>query len=183
MSIDAIKNAIPEYAKDLKLNLSSLSRDTTLTEQQLWGSLVASAHGARNAALVEAIEADAASHLTPEALQAARAAAAVMAMNNVYYRFVHLASNEEYGTLKAGLRMNVIANPGVERVDFELWSLAVSAVNGCGMCIDSHEQVLRNGGVNAEAVQTAVRVAAVVNAIAAVFDSERIATSDLAAAA
>lgn len=183
MSIDAIKTALPDYAKDLKLNLSSLAREKGLTEQQLWGSFVASAHGARNPALVEAIEAEAAAHLSPEVLEAARAAAAIMGMNNVYYRFVHLASNEEYATMKAGLRMNVIASPGVERADFELWSLAVSAINGCGMCIDSHEQVLRQGGIKAEAVQTAVRVAAVVNAVAAVFDAERIAPSDLAQAA
>lgn len=183
MSIEQIKNALPEYAKDLKLNLSSLSREKGLTEQQLWGTFVAAAHGARNPAIVEAIEAEAAAHLSDEALQAARAAAAIMGMNNVYYRFVHLASNDEYGTLKAGLRMNVIANPGVEKADFELWSLAVSAINGCGMCIDSHEQVLRKDGVKVESIQTAVRVASVVNAVAAVFDAERIQASDLAAAA
>jgi alkyl hydroperoxide reductase subunit D len=61
----------------------------------------------------------------------------------------------------------------VEKVDFELWSLAVSAVNGCGMCIDSHEKILRDAGVTAEAIQAAVRIASVVHAVAAVLDGER----------
>jgi alkyl hydroperoxide reductase subunit D len=91
-----------------------------------------------------------------------------MAMNNVYYRFVHLASNPIYGTLPAKLRMNVIGNPGIDKADFELFSLAVSAMNGCGMCIDSHERVLGQHGVKPEMVQTAVRVGAVMKAVATV---------------
>ncbi len=78
-----------------------------------------------------------------------------MGMNNVYYRFVHLASNKQYGTLPAKLRMNIIANPGVDKTDFELWSLAVSAINGCGMCIDAHEAVLLKAGMPVEQIQTA----------------------------
>src|SRR3546814_9534653 len=91
-----------------------------------------------------------------------------MAMNNVYYRFVHIAANKEYGKLPARLRMNVIGKPGVEKVDFELWSLAVSAINGCGMCIDAHEHELRKGGLPTEAIQAAVRIASVVHAVATV---------------
>ena len=91
-----------------------------------------------------------------------------MAMNNVYYRFVHLASNPEYATLPARLRMNAIGSPGIAKEDFELFSLAVSAMNGCGMCIDSHERVLQQHGVKPETIQTAARVAAVVKAVATV---------------
>jgi alkyl hydroperoxide reductase subunit D len=105
-------------------------------------------------------------------MAAAEAAAAIMAMNNVYYRFVHLASNKDYGRLPAQLRMNVLAEPGVDKADFELWSLAVSAVNGCGLCIDAHERELRKAGLPAEAIQAAVRIAAVVHAVATVLDAE-----------
>jgi lipoyl-dependent peroxiredoxin subunit D len=84
--------------------------------------------------------------------------------------------------MPARLRMNVMANPGVEKVDFELWSLAVSAINGCGMCIESHEHELRKAGVSAEQIQAAVRVAAVVHAIAAVLDGEGVAARLVAAA-
>ncbi len=172
MSIEALRARLPDYAKDLKLNLSSLLREETLTEQQLWGTLLASAMASRNAETLEAIEADASQHLSPDAAAASRAAAAIMSMNNVYYRFVHLATAGEYKTMPARLRMNVIANPGVEKADFELWSLAVSAINGCGLCIEAHEQELRKAGIGKEAIQTAVRLASVVHAVGVVLESE-----------
>lgn len=172
MTIDAIRDALPDYAKDLKLNLSSLLNDSVLTEQQRWGTLLATALAARNTQLIAAISADAAQHLSPAAMTAAKAAASIMAMNNIYYRFTHLASDPDYATMPARLRMNVIANPGVEKVDFELWSLAVSAINGCGKCIDAHDQVLRKAGVSREAIQQAVRIASVIHAVAATLDGE-----------
>jgi alkyl hydroperoxide reductase subunit D len=95
-----------------------------------------------------------------------------MAMNNIYYRFVHLSSAADYKTMPAKLRMNVIGKPGVEKADFELWSIAVSAINGCGMCIDSHEKILREAGVSAEQIQAAVRIAAVVHAVAVTLESD-----------
>ena len=183
MSMDTIRQSLPEYAKDLKLNLSTLLGEEVLTEQQKYGTLLASALASRNPDLIRAAHAEAASHLSPEALQAARAAAAIMGMNNVYYRFVHLASASDYGTMPAKLRMNVIGKPGVEKVDFELWSIAVSAINGCGMCIDAHEAVLRKGGVSAEAIQAAVRLASVVHAVAGVIDGEAAISGETAIAA
>jgi alkyl hydroperoxide reductase subunit D len=91
-----------------------------------------------------------------------------MAMNNVYYRFVHLASNPVYQTLPAKLRMNALGNPGIDKADFELFCLAVSAMNGCGLCIDSHERVLSQHGVKPETIQAAARIGAVVKAVATV---------------
>jgi len=92
-------------------------------------------------------------------------------MNNVYYRFVHLAGNPEYARLPAKLRMNVIGNPGVAKVDFELYSLAVSAINGCGACVAAHDKAVRGAGVTAEGVQSAVRIAAVMHGIAVALES------------
>jgi alkyl hydroperoxide reductase subunit D len=172
MTIEAIKSALPDYAKDLRLNLSSLLSDAVLTEQQRWGTLLATSLAARNPALIAAIAGEAAQHLSPAAIDAAKAAASIMAMNNIYYRFTHLASDPDYATMPARLRMNVIANPGVDKLDFELWSLAVSAINGCGRCIDAHDQVLRKAGVTREAIQQAVRIASVVHAVAATLDGE-----------
>ena len=172
MSIDTLKDRIPDYAKDLKLNLSTLAAEPTLTEQQRAGTFVVAALASRNAEVTEAIVGAFGPQLSAEAMNAAKAAAAIMGMNNVYYRFVHLASATDYKTMPAKLRMNAIGKPGVEKADFELWSLAVSAVNGCGMCIDSHEKVLREAGVTTESIQTAVRIASVVHAIAAVLDGE-----------
>ena len=173
MTIDVLKGRMPGYAKDVKLNLSSLANDEGLTDQQKWGTFLASALATRQTDVIALVEEEAADHLSAEALTAAKAAAAIMAQNNVYYRFVHLASAKEYATLPAKLRMNVMGNPGVDKGDFELWSLAVSAINGCGMCIDAHEVELKKAGFSAEQVQTAVRIGATVAAAAAVLDGEQ----------
>ena len=168
MSLKQFSETLPDYAKDLRLNIGSLLNDQTLGDQRKYGLLLACAHGAGYRPIVAAAEAEVEGKISGEVANAARAAAAVMAMNNVYYRFVHLCSNPEYGTLPARLRMNAIASHGIGKDDFELFSLAVSAMNGCGMCIDSHERVLQQHGVKPEAVQAAVRIAAVMKAVATV---------------
>ena len=138
----------------------------------------------RNQPVMQALMTEFGPQLSPEAYTAAKAAAAIMAMNNIYYRFTHLTSNAEYAKLPARLRMNIIANPGAPKADFELWCLAVSAINGCGMCIDSHEKVVREHGMTTEQIQAAVRIASVVHAAATVMDAEYTsATGDMTAAA
>lgn len=174
MSLDAIIDTLPDYAKDLKLNYSSLIRNNTeLTPQQLWGTVAATAIATRCQALTAAALAHAATVLTPNALEAAKAAAAIMGMNNIYYRFHHLSSNEKYATLPARLRMNVLRTHGADPVDFELWSLAVSAINGCGKCVDAHEKVVREKGISEEQIAAIVRVASVVHAIGPVLEAEQ----------
>jgi len=168
MSLKQFAETLPDYAKDLRLNIGSLLNDQMLGDQRKYGLLLACAHGTGYRPIVAAAEAEVEGKLSEAVANAARSAAAVMAMNNVYYRFVHLCSNPEYGTLPAKLRMNAIATHGIEKDDFELFSLAVSAMNGCGMCIDSHERVLQQHGVKAETVQAAARIASVVKAVATV---------------
>jgi alkyl hydroperoxide reductase subunit D len=173
MSLDALRETLPAYAKDLSLNLSSLASETVLNDQQKWGAFLASAYGVGVRPVIAAVEAAATeAGLSAETANAAKAAAAIMGMNNVYYRSLHLLTNPEYRTMPARLRMNVIANPGVEKADFELWCTAVSAINGCGMCLDSHEAELKKHGVPAAQIQTALRIAAVVNAVARVVAAE-----------
>ena len=173
--MDALRDRIPEYARDLRLNIASVLTPQGapgLTEPQLWMTALATAIASRNAELVRLIEAEAAARLQAAEIEAARAAAAIMGMNNVYYRFLHLVEDEEYAKLPARLRMNVIGSPGIARADFELVSLAVSAVNGCGKCVLAHERVLRQHEVSREAVQSAVRIASVIHAVAGVLDYE-----------
>jgi alkyl hydroperoxide reductase subunit D len=167
-----IAAAIPDYAKDLRLNLGTVMASANLTERQIWGTAVASAIATRNKTLRDAVAAEAARHLSEPALAAARTAAALMGMNNIYYRFTHLVGDEEYRRLPARLRMQAIANPGVDRIDFELWSLAVSAVNGCGVCLEAHEKQVTDQGMKREAVQDAVRIAAVLHGIAIALEAE-----------
>ena len=176
MSLDALMDTLPSYAKDLKLNYSSVIRQQTdLSEQQLWGTVVACAMASRNENLTATALEESANHLTSQALEAAKGASAVMGMNNIFYRFLHLTSNEKYATLRAGLRMNVIRTHGIDPLDFELWCTAVSAINGCGACVDSHEKVLREKGFGEEKIIAAVRIASVLHAIAVVLDTERVA--------
>ncbi len=173
MSLDALRETIPAYAKDISLNLSSLASETLLTDQQKWGVFLASAYATGVGPVVKAIEAAARdAGLSDEAATASKAAAAIMGMNNIYYRSLHLLKNQEYRTLPARLRMNIIANPGVDKTDFELWCTAVSAVNGCGMCLDSHEEELKKRGVPATHIQAALRIASVVHAASAVIRGE-----------
>ncbi|HEX6992905.1 MAG TPA: carboxymuconolactone decarboxylase family protein [Gammaproteobacteria bacterium] len=174
MDLTRLKNLIPDHAKDLRLNLSSVLTPEGapgLTETQILATALASAIAARNPVLLAEIEAVAGARLDAAQINAARAAASIMGMNNVYYRFTHLVDNDEYAKLPARLRMNVIGTPGVDKTDFELYSLAVSAINGCGACVASHEKVVRKAGLGAEAVQSAVRIAAVMHGIAVALES------------
>jgi len=174
MALEDLIGDLPAYAKDLKLNYSSLvKQNTELTPQQLWGTVVVAAIATRSPELTTEVIAEAETILSPAALDAAKAAAAIMGMNNIYYRFHHLTSNEKYATLPSRLRMNVLRGHPVEAVDFELWCLAVSAVNACGKCVDSHEKVLREKGATEELINAAIRVTSVIHAIGVVLDSEK----------
>jgi alkyl hydroperoxide reductase subunit D len=172
MSLDHLKNSLPDYAKDIRLNLGSLAAEPSLSAEQRAGTFVASAIAARNQAVIEAVVGEFGADLSDEAMSAAKAAATIMAMNNIYYRFTHLVGGD-YPNMPAKLRMNVMARPGVDKATFELWSLAVSAINGCGMCMESHERAVRQHGLTAEQVQAVVRIASVVHATAVTLDAER----------
>ncbi|MEO8372012.1 MAG: carboxymuconolactone decarboxylase family protein [Candidatus Solibacter sp.] len=172
MNLEQLLNTVPEYAKDLKLNFGNVTRQPELTPQQAWGTAVACAFAVRSPQLLESILEEAAQHLNEQALFAARAASSIMGMNNIFYRFRHLSSNEKYATMPARLRMQVIAKHGAEPVDFELWCIAVSAINGCGVCVDAHEKVLQSKGVGEEVILAVVRIASIVHALAAVFDAQ-----------
>ena len=182
MSIDNLKEALPEYAKDLKLNLGSITRSGVLDEEQLWGTLLASAAATRNTQVLAEIGAEAADYLSAEAYQAALGAASIMAMNNVFYRGRGFLEGQ-YDDLRPGLRMNIIANPGVDKANFELWSFAVSSINGCSHCVVAHEHTLREAGVDRESILEALKAAAIVSGVAqAIAASQTLASRRLIAA-
>lgn len=168
MSLESLKDTLGDYAKDIKLNASTvLTTDGApdLTLNQIAGIALASAYATKNAQVVAAISAEVTATLSEAELAAAKAAATIMGMNNVYYRFVHLVGGD-YAKMPAKLRMNVIGQPGIAKVDFELYSLAVSAMNGCGMCMEAHVHEVAKGGISPLGVQSAIRIAAVVSALA-----------------
>lgn len=173
-TLDTLRDALPDYARDLKLNLGAVLSPTGapgLSERQIWAVALGAAEASHNAAFAAAIGDLAGAHLDAAHQTGARAAAAIMGMNNIYYRFLHLVDDPEYGTMPARLRMSVIGNPGMDKTDFELVSLAVSAINGCGTCVASHERQVRQHGLSREAVQSAVRIAATVHGVARVLDN------------
>lgn len=172
MLIDQLKERIPDHAKDLRINLGVIAGATALSPQQAWGTAIATAVSARNLELLAAIEESAAVVLGPEAIAAARAAGSIMGMNNIYYRFLHMMGDgSEYAQMPARLRMQIIGKPGVDRLDFELWSLACSAITGCHMCVRAHEQDARKHGGTKEQVHEAVRIASVIHGIAVTLDT------------
>lgn len=171
MSLQEIRAKLPDYAKDIKLNLGSVLTEEGapgLTPKQIAGIALASAYATRHPELMQAGEAQVAAILDEAEVTAAKASAAIMGMNNVYYRFVHLMESADYSKLPANLRMSVIGKPGIEKVDFELYSLAVSAINGCGMCMQAHVHEVEKAGISKQGVQSCIRIAAVINATAQV---------------
>ena len=165
-TLEELRESLPEAARDLKIGLQSVLGAESLSVQQPWGVALACASAARNPALRDAMLAEARANGAADAiLDDARAASALMGMNYVYYRAKHMLG-EAYATKPARLRMQRIARPAGEKVDFELMSLAVSAINGCEVCVTAHEKTVREGGLGEDAVIDALRIAAVVHGVA-----------------
>jgi len=169
-AIDRLREAMPPAAKDIQLNLSSVLQGGALDETQRWCVALACAIASGNRALRDAVLHDAAGKIDDAAVDDAKAAAVLMAMNNVYYRFRHMVGKESYATRPARLRMNRIAQPRTSKATFELVCLAVSAINGCEVCVRSHERAVLAGGLTEEHVHDAVRIAATIRAAAVALD-------------
>ena len=165
-ALESLRNAIPDAAKDLRLNLGNVLQPGTLTKEQVWGTAVACALAARNPQLRQATLEDALLHVGPGVVEDAKAAAALMGMNNVYYRFKHMVGRDEYAQKPARLRMQRLAQVATNKTDFELFCLAVSAINGCESCVRSHERVVTEGGLTEDHVNDAVRIASTMHGVA-----------------
>jgi alkyl hydroperoxide reductase subunit D len=170
---------LPEAAKDLKLNLQSVLADGSLSAEQRTAIALACAYASRNAALRDALREDAAKTLDEAWLDDAMAAAALMSMNNVYYRFRHMIGKPSYDSMPAKLRMTRLANPRTSKLDFEFMCLAVSAMNGCEMCVRSHERSLLELGATEVQVHDAVRIAAIVYGVAVSLELEPAAAGEI----
>jgi lipoyl-dependent peroxiredoxin subunit D len=169
MSIETLKQSLPEAAKDIKINLNTLLTEEGapgLTPLQTWTTALACAYATKSPAVIAAIYADSAAYISEADTRAAQIAATMMAMNNVYYRAMHLIEDPALKSLPVGLRMQTIGNPGVDKGDFELYCLAVSAINGCGACLVSHTQQVLKHGVSHQGIQSSLRIASVVTAAA-----------------
>ncbi len=169
INIESLKELMPDYARDIKLNLSSVLQQeeaSGLSLNQVMGVALACAYATRSQKVAGAVLGAARGVLTEEELNAARAAATIMAMNNVYYRSSYMAQDEELGQMPARLRMNVIGNPGVDKSTFELYALGVSAINACSACVVSHSTAVQSHGLPKAGVQHVFKIAAVLEAAA-----------------
>jgi lipoyl-dependent peroxiredoxin subunit D len=178
-SLETLRGAIPDAAKDIRLNLQSVLAPGTLSPAQRWQVAISSAMAARHQGLVRAVIAEASAELGAEVgpvLEDAKAAAALMAMNNVFYRFRHQIGKETYSQKPARLRMNRLVQVTTKKVEFELACLAVSAINGCEACVRSHEKVVLDGGLTEDHVLEAVRIASVLHAAAVALEIGQVET-------
>jgi alkyl hydroperoxide reductase subunit D len=166
MSIDALIAVLPTYATDQKLNLEAVLGETVLSEQQRWGCALACAYATRERSLIAPLEAAASRRLSAQAVRAAQSAATVMAMNTVYYGAIALLDNHDYRAQPPRLSMVALSHSEVDKIDFELWAFAVSAIANSAASLNVHEAELHKRGVSLEQVQNALRIAATINAAA-----------------
>lgn len=166
-NIDAIRNALPDAAKDLKLNLQAVLRDSKLSPMQTWGTALTAAWFLKDTELAAAIEADGreAGALDDASVDDARAAAAIMSMNTIYYRFRHMVRGDDYAKMAPQLRMNRMSQVATDKGTFELFSMACAVLEGCQMCIGAHEQSIRKHDMTEQHVHESVRIAAVINGV------------------
>jgi alkyl hydroperoxide reductase subunit D len=168
-SLDALRDTLPDELKDIRLNLSSVLAGENLQPAQAIGVALAAAAFVRCRPLSQAIEADllaAGDAAAAPVIADAIAAAGLMAMNTVYYRFRHMLGKESYEARAPRLRMSRMAQPATSKADFELMSLGCAALAGCEVCIKNHEASLLHLGLSEDACHDAVRIAAVINAAA-----------------
>lgn len=163
-ALETLAASFPDAAKDIRVNLRSVLAESTLAPRARWLVALTTAHVLADEALRDAVLADGAPALDDAAKDDALAATALMAMNNVYYRFRHMVGKPEYERLPARLRMTRLAAPKTSKPEFELASLAASAVTGCEQCVKAHEHALVQHGVPIEQIHDAVRIAAVLHA-------------------
>jgi alkyl hydroperoxide reductase subunit D len=169
MTLDDIKARLPDWAKDVRLNLDATIKRSSLEPRLAAGAALAAAYAARSPALVAAFRDP--DMLDPQHAEAALTAAALMGMNNVWYPFVEMAGDESLKTMRAELRMNAYAtHGGVDKLAFELYALSASIVGKCEFCVRSHAKLLADAGFTTQQLRDVGRIAASVNAAALALD-------------
>jgi len=170
MNLSQFTIQIPEYAKDLRLNLKSVLTEAGapgLSPSHIMAVALASSYACNHPTLISVIEKESSIILNEETINSAKVANSIMAMNNIYYRFMHSLDDPIWLQRPAKLRMNGLANPTPDKQTFELMCLAISMINGCSLCMKSHTEILEKQGVSKEGIQSVARIAAVIHAAAA----------------
>jgi alkyl hydroperoxide reductase subunit D len=170
--LNSIKELIPDYAKDIRLNIDGTISRSSLEGNDAVGVALAAAFAAKSRVIIDIIQASGA--LSPEEQNAALTASALMGMNNVWYPYVEMAGDEDLKTQPAQLRMNAYAtNGGVDKRRFEMYALSASIIGKCHFCVKSHFELLKKEGMSSTQLRDVGRIAAVVNAAAQVIAASR----------
>ena len=165
-SLSMLENSNSRYVRDLKLNFTSSFSSAHLTEKECFLVALSIAVNNNNKVLIEFFTDKAASlEATAEEIGEAVGCASLLALNNVFYRFRHFTGKEKYTQIPARIRMQLMGSPITGKEFFELMSLAVSAVNGCEMCVNAHESSLLALGATEERIFDAVRIASIVTSV------------------
>jgi lipoyl-dependent peroxiredoxin subunit D len=164
--VDTIKNSIPDHSKDIKLNLDAVINRSGLDEVDAHACALAAALSAGNGALAYLIQGSEIFSNNTAECDAAKTAASLMGMNNVYYPFVEMTEDSALKGLPAGLRMTAYANhAGVSKKKFEMYALCASIVGKCNFCVKSHYDLLKKEGMTVTELQAVGKIAAVINAV------------------
>jgi len=174
--MEQIINQIPEYGKDIKINIQTLisEQNQILSLKQIYGIALACAFATKNLHLIQDMQNEVQKFLSDAEINAVKIASTIMAMNNIYYRFSHLTEDKEYSQMQTGLRMRMLLDHKIEKIDFEFFSLAVSIINGCGMCIDAHANQLIKHGITKTQIQMVAKISAVINGFAQILTIENL---------
>lgn len=167
MSVDIIKESLKDYAKDIRINIGNvLSEESApgLNEKQIYGSALSVAMSINDSFLVKQLSLASENLLSEQDILGIKTAVVLMGMNNVYYKAVNLSEDSELLNKPAALRMTMMVKHGIDPTDFEIYSLAISTISGCGMCIKSHSQKLKQEGLSIDGIQSIIRIAAVIQA-------------------
>lgn len=169
--LNSIKSLIPDYAKDIRLNLDAVVARSSLEPADAVGAFLAAAFSLRSKILIDTVRES--GSLNEVDINAALTAASLMGMNNVWYPYVEMAEDNDLKTQRPELRMNAYASHGgIERRRFELFALSSSIVGRCHFCIQSHYKLLKEVGMTAVQLRDIGRIAAVASATAQVLSAE-----------
>ncbi len=165
--LEKLSVANHRYLKDLKLNVSSMFKGANLSKKEAALLALATAVNEQNTILQSAFESLAKSEgANAEDVADTVACTSLLSANNVFYRFRHfIKTNDYYNNTPAGLRMSIMMNPLIGKEFFELMSLAISALNGCEMCVGSHEQSVKQHGASEARIYDAIRLVSVIKSL------------------
>ena len=175
-NIKTLASNIPNYANDIKQNVAKFLSENNplLSPKQVFGSALAAAYTAKEKSAINDLENEARFHLSKTEMQAVKTAASVATMNNIYRNFVLAMNDNDYENIDDSLATANADNHSIDKIDFEVFSLAASIINTCKKSIDFHAIKLVDFGLSKQQIQMIAKIVATVGAAAQVLQMEEV---------